>query len=111
MTKIIEHLSDPIMHLIRNAIDHGIETPEERKEKGKAAEGYRLKQEMKVVMSGYVRDDGRKDRTKLLKPERGIISDGVNIPTARYIPCCFYRDFQQRIMFPNSQAGESVWML
>jgi two-component system chemotaxis sensor kinase CheA len=32
---IIDHISDPLMHLIRNSIDHGIETSEERKAKGK----------------------------------------------------------------------------
>lgn len=77
---IIEHLSDPIMHLIRNAIDHGIETPEERKEKGKAAEG-RISLEARneggdVWIS--VRDDGRGiDRDKIIKKarERGIISE------------------------------------
>ncbi len=36
---IIEHLSDPIMHLIRNAIDHGIEPVEERIAKGKPSAG------------------------------------------------------------------------
>ena len=32
---IIEHISDPLMHLIRNSIDHGIEMPDEREAKGK----------------------------------------------------------------------------
>ena len=36
---IIDSLSDPLMHLIRNAIDHGIEAPEERKKKGKSPTG------------------------------------------------------------------------
>ncbi|MFH1147055.1 MAG: chemotaxis protein CheW [Pseudomonadota bacterium] len=36
---IIENLSDPLTHLIRNAADHGIEMPEERKQKGKPASG------------------------------------------------------------------------
>ncbi len=36
---IIEHISDPLMHLIRNAIDHGIESEEERKESGKVKGG------------------------------------------------------------------------
>ena len=36
---VIENLYDPIIHLIRNAIDHGIETPETRKKKGKSAIG------------------------------------------------------------------------
>jgi two-component system chemotaxis sensor kinase CheA len=36
---IIEHISDPLMHLIRNSIDHGIETSEERLKKGKPQTG------------------------------------------------------------------------
>ncbi|GAB6106546.1 chemotaxis protein CheW [Fusibacter bizertensis] len=37
---IIEKISDPLMHLIRNAIDHGIETEEERLESGKSKTGH-----------------------------------------------------------------------
>jgi two-component system chemotaxis sensor kinase CheA len=36
---IVEELSDPLMHIIRNCIDHGIEPPEVRKEAGKRPEG------------------------------------------------------------------------
>jgi len=36
---VIERLSDPLIHLIRNSIDHGIENPEERVAKGKSPEG------------------------------------------------------------------------
>ena len=36
---IIEHISDPLMHLVRNALDHGIETPELRQGKGKQTKG------------------------------------------------------------------------
>jgi two-component system chemotaxis sensor kinase CheA len=36
---IIEHIKDPLTHLVRNAVDHGIETPAERLRRGKAAEG------------------------------------------------------------------------
>src|SRR5262245_8126134 len=36
---VIEHLHDPLTHMIRNAIDHGVETPEERAAMGKPPEG------------------------------------------------------------------------
>jgi two-component system, chemotaxis family, sensor kinase CheA len=36
---VIEELADPLTHMIRNAIDHGIESPEEREEAGKKAAG------------------------------------------------------------------------
>jgi two-component system chemotaxis sensor kinase CheA len=36
---VIEHISDPLVHIIRNAIDHGMETPERRRELGKDETG------------------------------------------------------------------------
>ena len=36
---ILEQIGDPLVHVIRNAVDHGLETPEERRTKGKDASG------------------------------------------------------------------------
>src|SRR5208337_2114803 len=36
---LIESLHDPLIHIIRNSVDHGIETPEDREGKGKRAKG------------------------------------------------------------------------
>jgi two-component system chemotaxis sensor kinase CheA len=36
---LVEALADPLVHLVRNAVDHGIETPEEREQSGKARGG------------------------------------------------------------------------
>ena len=36
---LIEEIYDPLVHLVRNSVDHGIETPEERKAKGKDPKG------------------------------------------------------------------------
>ncbi len=58
---IIEELSDPLIHIIRNAVDHGIETEDERRDAGKPVEG-------KITLEAYhesnhvvieVTDDGR----------------------------------------------------
>ncbi|MDH5643477.1 MAG: chemotaxis protein CheA [Gemmatimonadota bacterium] len=38
-TALVEHLRDPLMHMVRNAIDHGIERPAERIKRGKNPEG------------------------------------------------------------------------
>lgn len=71
---IIEHISDPLMHLIRNSIDHGIETIEERKNKSKGEKG-KITLEAKnsggdVLIS--VSDDGRGlSRSKILEKARG----------------------------------------
>ncbi len=39
---MVDMVADPLVHLIRNAIDHGIETPEERRRIGKSEEGQHL---------------------------------------------------------------------
>ena len=58
---IIEHISDPLMHIIRNSIDHGIESEEERLAKGKEKVGH-IVLEAKNVGSDVlivIKDDGR----------------------------------------------------
>lgn len=75
---VIEKIADPLKHMIRNAIDHGIETPEERKAAGKNPEA-RLElnayhKEGKVIIE--VSDDGSGlDEEKILNKavENGII--------------------------------------
>ena len=58
---LVEEISDPLMHIIRNALDHGIETPQERKASGKDAKGrvtvVAYQQGNSVVID--VSDDGR----------------------------------------------------
>jgi two-component system chemotaxis sensor kinase CheA len=58
---ILEHLSDPLTHLVRNCVDHGIEAPAERVAKGKPAAGrITLKaahEEGRILIE--IRDDGR----------------------------------------------------
>lgn len=76
---ILEELGDILMHLVRNALDHGIETPEERKAAGKSEQGtisITCVRETKHIEL-RISDDGRgldyeKIRTKALKvyPER-----------------------------------------
>ncbi|MEP6823361.1 MAG: chemotaxis protein CheA, partial [Ramlibacter sp.] len=66
---LVEKISDPLMHLIRNAIDHGLETPREREAAGKPAAGtLRLRASQrggKVFIE--VSDDGRGlDRARIL---------------------------------------------
>ncbi len=70
---IIEKISDPLMHLIRNAIDHGIESEEERLEAGKQKTG-RITLGAKNVGSDVliiVKDDGKGlNREKILEKAR-----------------------------------------
>ncbi len=67
--RIIEEIKDPLMHMLRNAIDHGIETPAQRKQKGKPEEArLRLRAEgsARQIMI-EVADDGRGLNTEAIK--------------------------------------------
>lgn len=77
---MVEELYDPLVHMIRNAIDHGIEMPEDRKEKGKPETGT-------IELLAYhkggnivieIKDDGQGlNKNKILKKarENGLISE------------------------------------
>ena len=76
---VLEKIGDPLTHMIRNAVDHGIETPEERLAAGKPAEGtIRLSAEQKGArIIVRVADDGRgidRARVRAKAIEKGIVS-------------------------------------
>ncbi len=79
---VIEALAEPLIHLIRNGLDHGIETPEERVAMGKPETGtitLRAKQEGDQVII-EVKDDGRgidPEKVKRKAYEKGLISEEV----------------------------------
>jgi len=77
---LVEALDDPLVHLVRNAIDHGIETPDAREAAGKAPEGVvRLSASHRgnqVIIR--IADDGRgmdPARLKQKAREKGIVTD------------------------------------
>jgi two-component system chemotaxis sensor kinase CheA len=76
---ILDELGDPLVHLLRNAVDHGIETPAERKRRGKVVEGEivlsAVRERASVTIS--IADDGRGiDRGRILdKAKRDGIVD------------------------------------
>ncbi len=59
--RILEEIKDPLMHLLRNAIDHGIETPAERQMKGKSPKAivYLIASQSMGRISIEIIDDGR----------------------------------------------------
>ena len=80
---VLEQIGDPLVHLVRNSLDHGLETPEERQAAGKSARGT-------ITLAAYheggsiiiqVKDDGRglnHDKIRAKAIERGLI--GPNDP-------------------------------
>ncbi|MBE2251707.1 MAG: chemotaxis protein CheA [Myxococcus sp.] len=76
---IVEELSDPLMHLLRNALDHGVEAPDQRVARGKDARGViRLKaQQLGNQVQIEVGDDGAgmdEMRIRQVAIERGVVT-------------------------------------
>ena len=104
---IIEHISDPLMHLVRNAVDHGIESNEERAASGKQQKG-------KVTLSAKteagkvwicVEDNGTGlDREKIIAKARkqGILDE--NRPDSSYSD----KEVYQFITLPGFSTNEQV---
>lgn len=80
---VFELLGDPLVHLVRNAMDHGIENPEKRKEVGKPATSkvtVSAKQTGATVIIEIVDDGGGINREKVLKKaiEKKLIPMGMD---------------------------------
>ncbi|QFK73232.1 chemotaxis protein CheA [Pradoshia sp. D12] len=77
---VIDEIGDPLLHLLRNALDHGIETPEARRDKGKPEEGTVI---LKAYHSGNhvfieIEDDGAGINTDVVVTkavDKGIITE------------------------------------
>jgi two-component system chemotaxis sensor kinase CheA len=95
---MVEELTDPLMHIIRNAIDHGIEPASERVAAGKPAMG-------RVTLNAYqqgnsvvidVRDDGRgidPEKIRQTAIKRGLLSEKDTIDTQRAYELIFSPGF------------------
>ncbi len=95
---MVDVLRDPLVHLIRNAADHGIEAPEERIEAGKTSQGVlRLSafhSNGRVVVE--LKDDGRGlDRGKIIDKavERGLISSAAGLSDSEVFQLIFAPGF------------------
>ncbi|MHB8899462.1 MAG: chemotaxis protein CheA [Thermoguttaceae bacterium] len=78
--RMIDELGDPLIHMVRNSVDHGIELPEDRQARGKPVEGTVTLDAFHRGNSIYIQvtDDGKGlDRDKILRKalERGLITE------------------------------------
>ncbi len=104
---VVERIADPLMHLVRNALDHGLETPEERLAASKSGQG-------KLTLSAChesgsilirIEDDGRGiQRQKVLERawQRGLVEPGV-VPADA--------DIDRLIFEPGFSTAEKVTSL
>ncbi|GAA0580286.1 chemotaxis protein CheA [Rhizomicrobium electricum] len=111
---VIERLADPLIHLIRNSADHGLETPEERRAAGKPETGRvtlsARQAGAEVVIS--VIDDGRginRDRVRAKAEENGLIAPGAVLSDSEINQLIFQPGFSTASKITNL-SGRGVGM-
>jgi two-component system chemotaxis sensor kinase CheA len=95
---IIDRISDPLKHLIRNCMDHGLESPEERRAAGKPAQG---RVELAAFQQGgdihiWVTDDGRgvdKDAVLAKAREKNLVAPDATLSETEILALLFAPGF------------------
>ncbi|HLI86251.1 MAG TPA: chemotaxis protein CheA [Bryobacteraceae bacterium] len=95
---IVEELADPLMHMVRNSLDHGFEMPEERIALGKPAAGRLLLKAQHLAGQVVIEltDDGRGlNREKILAKaiEKGLVNDGGGLSDSEVFELIFKPGF------------------
>jgi len=111
---VIERLADPLVHLIRNAADHGLETPEERLAAGKPAAGQVVlaarQAGAEVIIT--LTDDGRgvdRARVRAKAEENGLIAPGAVLADNELLGLIFQPGFSTARSITNL-SGRGVGM-
>jgi len=111
---MVDIINDPLVHMIRNAVDHGIETPGERIQKGKPEVGT-------ILLSAYhssgnvvveIRDDGKGlDKEAILKKakEKGLIKEGAILSEKEIFSLIFEPGFSTATVV-SDVSGRGVGM-
>ena len=97
-TAIIEHLRDPLLHMIRNSIDHGIELPNDRRAAGKppvGTIGLRAFRDASTIVIELADDGAGLRRGKIAQRARelGLESDPERLPDAQLLQLIFAPGF------------------
>ncbi|MGE5548777.1 MAG: chemotaxis protein CheA [Solirubrobacterales bacterium] len=101
---VIERLADPLVHLIRNSIDHGLEAPDERERRGKPAQGtiHLSARHAGAQVLISVGDDGRGmdvARIRAKAEEQGLLAPGAELADG---------DILQLILSPGFSTAAKV---
>lgn len=111
---VIERLADPLVHLVRNSVDHGLEPPHERQAAGKSAAG-------KVTLSAHqsggqviiaIKDDGRgidRARVRAKAESTGLIAPGQPLTDQELMLLIFEPGFSTAAQI-TSLSGRGVGM-
>jgi two-component system chemotaxis sensor kinase CheA len=111
---VVERLADPLVHLVRNSVDHGLEPPEERLASGKAAIG---KVTLAARQSGgeviiTIKDDGRgidRVRVRAKAESTGLIAPGQSLTDQELLLLIFEPGFSTAAQI-TSLSGRGVGM-
>ncbi len=111
---VVDRLADPLVHLVRNAADHGLESVEERRAAGKPDVGsMRLSARQsggEVIIS--VQDDGRgidRDRVRARAEAQGLLEPGAQISDGDLLLMIFQPGFSTAAQV-TSLSGRGVGM-
>lgn len=111
---VIDRLADPLVHLVRNSIDHGLETPDERRAAGKPEAGHvRLSARQsggEVIIT--VKDDGRginRERVRAKAESSGLIQPGAALGDQELLQLIFQPGFSTAQQITNL-SGRGVGM-
>ena len=95
---VMEKIGDPLVHLVRNSLDHGIETPEVRREKGKPEQGTvhlnAFHQGGNIIIE--IIDDGAGLNTEKITSkaiERGLLAEGESLSDEQVHDLIFHAGF------------------
>lgn len=111
---MVDSLHDPLVHMLRNAVDHGLETPEEREAAGKPATGRIILEASHQggEVTVKVTDDGRgMDRARILARarERGLIPPDVTPSEDQLLSLVFLPGFSTKQTI-DEVSGRGVGM-
>lgn len=98
---VLEHLADPLVHIVRNAVDHGLESTEDRIKAGKREEGVVT---IKAHHEGTnlvieISDDGKGINPKIIREkaiEKGVISANATMSESDIVNLIFHPGFSTK---------------
>jgi len=112
---IIDEIGEPLVHMIRNSIDHGIETPDVRVKNGKTPTGTVLlaaaQESNHVVIT--IMDDGRgidADAVRRKAIERGMLKGDQSLSDREAIQLIFSQGFSTAEKVTKCRAAASDWI-
>jgi two-component system chemotaxis sensor kinase CheA len=111
---MIERLNDPLVHIIRNSLDHGLERAEEREAAGKTPQGtvFLTARHAGTQVQISIRDDGRgldRDRIRTKAEEQGLIQPGAKMSDPELFQLIFHPGFSTAKVV-TSLSGRGVGM-